>query len=56
MEPGILACKRGSVAAEYALILSLIGVALAGGSLALGDSIGVAFNKVGACIAAGTCS
>lgn len=55
MEPGILACKRGSVAEEYALILSLTGVVLAGGSLALGDSVGLAFNQVGACITAGAC-
>ncbi|MXP41622.1 Flp family type IVb pilin [Altererythrobacter soli] len=45
-----LADESGASAAEYALILVVIGVAIITGGLALGDAIGSAMSKAGECI------
>ena len=42
--------QSGASAAEYALILAIIGSALALGALALGKSIGNAINRSDNCI------
>lgn len=50
--------RSGASAAEYALILAIIGSALALGALALGQSIGTAVNRADNCIksAGNSCS
>lgn len=40
----------GASAAEYALILAIVGAGIAGASLALGTSITTAMNNAGTCI------
>ena len=46
--------ESGASAAEYALILVIIGVAIVLGALALGSSIGNALSAAASCIDAGT--
>ena len=46
--------QSGASAAEYALILAIVGTAIAGAAIALGGSIGNAMNDAAACIDAGT--
>lgn len=46
--------ESGASAAEYALILVIIGVAIVLGALALGESIGDAMSNAASCIDAGT--
>ncbi|OAN56591.1 Flp family type IVb pilin [Sphingobium sp. TCM1] len=49
----------GASAAEYALILAIVGSGIAAASIALGSSITTAMNSAGTCItqkgAAGSC-
>lgn len=40
----------GAAAAEYALILAIVGAGIAGAAVALGGSITTAMNKAGTCI------
>ncbi len=42
--------ESGASAAEYALILAIIGAGIAAASLALGNSISGAMNTAGTCI------
>ena len=50
-----LAADRSAVAAiEYAIIASLIALALAGGLFKLGGSVGTSFNQTNQAIASGT--
>ena len=46
----LLRSKRGASAAEYALILAIIGAAIAVAALFLGAEIGEAINSAGTCI------
>ena len=46
--------ESGASAAEYALILVVVGIAIILGALALGNSIGNAMNKSANCIATGS--
>lgn len=46
--------EDGASAAEYALILSIIGVTIASAMLFLGNSIAGAVNNVATCISTGT--
>jgi pilus assembly protein Flp/PilA len=46
----LLANKRGASAAEYALILAIIGAVIALAALGLADAIGNAMNNTAACI------
>jgi pilus assembly protein Flp/PilA len=41
---------NGAAAAEYALILAIVGAGIAGAALALGTSITTAMNTAGTCI------
>ena len=54
----LLKDRSGASAAEYALILAVVGAALALAAFALGQSIANAINRADACIssAGGTCS
>lgn len=53
----MLSDESGASAAEYALILAVIGAAVALASVALGGAIGNAMNKTGNCINdSSTCS
>ena len=50
--------KRGASAAEYALILAIIGAVIAIAALTLSNAIGDAMNQTASCIATpttGTC-
>ena len=40
----------GASAAEYALILAIVGAGIAAAAIALGGSISTAINKAGTCI------
>jgi len=42
--------EEGAAAAEYALILAIVGAGIAGAALALGTSITTAMNTAGTCI------
>lgn len=42
--------QTGASAAEYALILAIVGAGIAGASVALGGSITKAMNNAGKCI------
>ena len=44
--------ESGAAAAEYALILAIVGTGIAVAAIALGNSISTAMNSAGACIAA----
>jgi pilus assembly protein Flp/PilA len=46
--------KRGASAAEYALILAIIGAAIALAALFLGGEIAGAINSAGSCISSPT--
>ena len=46
--------ESGASAAEYALILVIIGVAIVSGALFLGGAIGTAMSEAGSCIQTGT--
>jgi pilus assembly protein Flp/PilA len=50
--------NSGASAAEYALILAIVGTAIAGAAIYLGNTIATAMNNASACIQAadGTCS
>ena len=43
--------ENGAAAAEYALILAIIGTAIAAGSIALGNSIGAVMTRASALMA-----
>ena len=43
-------CEAGATAAEYALMLAIIGSALTLGAIVLGGVIGAAMNDTGDCI------
>ena len=45
--------ESGASAAEYALILVIIGVAIVSGALFLGGAIGSAMSEAGSCIQTG---
>lgn len=49
--------ENGASAAEYALILAIVGAGIAAAALALGTSISTALNAAGTCISTkgGTC-
>lgn len=47
---GMFRDKRGASAAEYALILAIIGAALALASIALGGEIAESMNEAASCI------
>jgi len=49
--------EAGASAAEYALILAIVGAALAAASVFLGSAIANAFNSAGSCLssAGGNC-
>lgn len=46
--------ESGASAAEYALILAIIGSGIAVAAIALGGSISTAMNTAGTCISTGT--
>ena len=46
----LLSDDSGASAAEYALILAIVGAGIAGASFALGTSIKTAMGKAGNCI------
>jgi pilus assembly protein Flp/PilA len=46
--------ESGAAAAEYVLILAIIGSAIAGSAVAFGDAIGAALDKAGTAIKAVT--
>jgi pilus assembly protein Flp/PilA len=46
--------ESGASAAEYALILAIVGTAIVAGALALGAEIGDAMNDAATCIKDGT--
>ena len=46
--------EAGASAAEYALILAIVGTGIAVAAVALGTSISGAMNKAGVCVAGGT--
>lgn len=47
---GFVRDESGAAAAEYALILAIVGAGIAGAAVALGGSITTAMNKAGTCI------
>jgi pilus assembly protein Flp/PilA len=46
----LLLDRRGATAAEYALILAIVGAAIAVTALFLGAEVGDAMNRAGSCI------
>jgi pilus assembly protein Flp/PilA len=46
--------ESGASAAEYALILAIVGTAIVAGALTLGSEIGGAMTDAGKCIKSGT--
>jgi len=46
--------EDGASAAEYALILAIVGAAIAGAAIFLGAQIAAAINSAASCISAGT--
>jgi len=46
--------ESGASAAEYALILAIVGAAIAGAAIFLGSQIALAINSAASCISAGT--
>jgi pilus assembly protein Flp/PilA len=50
----LLRDESGASAAEYALILAIVGSGIAIAAFTLGGSISTAMNKAGTCIAGGT--
>jgi pilus assembly protein Flp/PilA len=49
-----LADESGASAAEYALILAVLGVAIVAGAISLGGAIGEALSDAGECVRDGT--
>ncbi len=47
--------ESGASAAEYALILAIVGAAIAGASVILGDAIALAIGEAATCIEGGAC-
>jgi pilus assembly protein Flp/PilA len=47
--------ESGAAAAEYALILAIVGAGIAVAAAALGTSISTAMNDAGTCITTGVC-
>jgi pilus assembly protein Flp/PilA len=45
--------ENGASAGEYALILAIIGTAVAGAAVALGDDLETGMNLIGTCVATG---
>ena len=45
--------ERGAAAAEYALILAIVGAAIAVAAVGLGGAVGNSMNRATNCIAAG---
>ena len=46
--------ENGASAAEYALILAIVGAAIAAAAIFLGSTIATAINSAASCISAGT--
>jgi pilus assembly protein Flp/PilA len=46
--------QDGASAAEYALILAIVGAAIAGAAIFLGSQIALAINSAATCISKGT--
>ena len=46
--------ESGASAAEYALILAIVGAAIAAAAIFLGQSIATAINSAASCISSGT--
>lgn len=46
----MLGDKRGASAAEYALILAIVGAAIALAAIFLGNQIGTAIESAGSCV------
>jgi pilus assembly protein Flp/PilA len=46
--------QDGASAAEYALILAIVGAAIAGAAIFLGQQIAAAINSAASCISKGT--
>ena len=46
--------EDGASAAEYALILAIVGAAIAGAAIFLGNQIALAINSAASCISKGT--
>ena len=46
--------QDGASAAEYALILAIVGAAIAGAAIFLGQTIASAVNSAASCISSGT--
>ena len=46
--------ENGASAAEYALILAIVGAAIAAAAIFLGNSIATAINSAASCISKGT--
>ncbi|HEY4030441.1 MAG TPA: hypothetical protein VGM25_08865 [Caulobacteraceae bacterium] len=49
-----LSDQNGASAAEYALILAIVGAAVAAAAIFLGQSISTAINSAASCISKGT--
>lgn len=47
--------ESGASAAEYALILAIVGAAIVGGAILLGQAVGNAMTTTATCIETGTC-
>jgi pilus assembly protein Flp/PilA len=50
----LLSDETGASAAEYALILAIVGTGIAVAAIGLGTSISGAMTKAGTCVAGGT--
>ena len=46
--------NSGAAAAEYALILAIVGAGIAAAAFALGDNIATAMDAVGTCVSTAT--
>jgi len=51
----ILACESGASAAEYALILAIVGGGIALAAMALGTAVSGTMSSASSCIAGTTC-
>ena len=51
---GYLKDESGASAAEYALILAIVGAAVAAAAIFLGNSIATAINSAASCVSQGT--
>jgi len=52
----LLRDEAGASAAEYALILAIVGTGIALAAFALGDSIGAAMDGAGTCVTTRVCT